>query len=233
MHSMVNEDGTARAERHGTATGEGGGAMPGKGRGRPRGRPRSFDRETALEKALLAFWEHGYEATSVSDLTRVMDIGAPSLYAAFGDKRSLFEEVVQVYGTRYGSFTDRALAEEPTARDAVERMLREAATAYTEPGHPHGCLVVHAAANCSTPEVEQSLRDRRNANIAAIESRIRADVAAGALPPGINTAALARHTGAMIQGMSQQARDGASREELEAVAEIAMSIWPRTGTHTG
>lgn len=229
---MVNDDGTAQASK-GSETASARVAGDRKARTRPRGRPRSFDRETALEKALLAFWEHGYEATSVSDLTRVMDIGAPSLYAAFGDKRSLFEEVVHVYGARYGSFTDRALAEEPTARAAVERTLREAATAYTEPGHPHGCLVVHAAANCSNLEVEQSLRDRRNANIAAFESRIRADVAAGVLPPATDAAALARHTGAMIQGMSQQARDGASREELEAVAEIALSIWPRTGTHTG
>ncbi|MFF7170356.1 TetR/AcrR family transcriptional regulator [Streptomyces pseudovenezuelae] len=195
---------------------------------KPRGRPRSFDRATALEKAILAFWEHGYEATSVSDLTRVMDIGAPSLYAAFGDKRSLFEEVVKEYGVRYGSFGDRALAEEPTARAAMERMLREAAVAYTAPGHPHGCLVVHAATNCSTPEVEESLRGRRNANIAAFESRIRADIAAGELPAGTDAATLARYTGAVIQGMSQQARDGASREELEAVAEIAMAIWPRT-----
>lgn len=195
---------------------------------KPRGRPRSFDRETALEKAILAFWEHGYEATSVSDLTRVMDIGAPSLYAAFGDKRSLFEEVVKEYGVRYGSFGERALAEEPTARAAVERMLREAAAEYTAPGRPHGCLVVHAATNCSTPEVEESLRERRNANIAAFESRIRADIAAGVLPAGIDAAALARHTGAIIQGMSQQARDGASRQELEALAEIAMAIWPRT-----
>ncbi|KUM88542.1 MULTISPECIES: TetR/AcrR family transcriptional regulator [Streptomyces] len=195
---------------------------------KPRGRPRSFDRATALEKAILAFWEHGYEATSVSDLTRVMDIGAPSLYAAFGDKRSLFEEVVKEYGVRYGSFSDRALVEEPTARAAMERMLREAAVAYTAPGHPHGCLVVHAATNCSTPEVEESLRGRRNANIAALESRIRADIAAGELPAGTDAATLARYTGAVIQGMSQQARDGASREELEAVAEIAMAIWPRT-----
>ncbi|MFJ3620085.1 TetR/AcrR family transcriptional regulator [Streptomyces iakyrus] len=229
---MVNDDGTAEA-RKGPDAARAEAAGDGRGRTRSRGRPRSFDRETALEKALLAFWENGYEATSVSDLTRVMDIGAPSLYAAFGDKRSLFEEVVRMYGTRYGSFTDRALAEEPTARAAVERALREAATAYTEPGHPHGCLVVHAATNCSTPEVEESLRERRNANITAFESRIRADVAAGVLPASTDAAALARHTGAMIQGMSQQARDGASREELEAVAEIALSIWPRTGTHTG
>ncbi|WP_405731366.1 TetR/AcrR family transcriptional regulator [Streptomyces sp. NBC_00028] len=195
---------------------------------KPRGRPRSFDRATALEKAILAFWEHGYEATSVSDLTRVMGIGAPSLYAAFGDKRALFEEVVLEYGRRYGSFGDRALAEEPTARAAVERMLREAAVEYTAPGRPHGCLVIHAATNCTSAEVEESLRDRRNANIAAFESRIRADVAAGELPAGTDAAALARHAGAMIQGMSQQARDGASREELEALAEIAMAIWPRT-----
>ncbi|MFJ4330117.1 MULTISPECIES: TetR/AcrR family transcriptional regulator [unclassified Streptomyces] len=197
------------------------------GAARTRGRPRSFDRATALEAALLAFWEHGYEATSVSDLTRVMDIGAPSLYAAFGDKRSLFEEVVQEYGARYGSFGDRALAEEPTARAGIERMLREAAVEYTAPGRPHGCLVIHAAANCSTAEVEESLRERRNANIAAIERRIGADVAEGVLPPDTDAAALARYTGAMIQGMSQQARDGASRAELEALAEIALAVWPR------
>ncbi|MGW0840858.1 TetR/AcrR family transcriptional regulator [Streptomyces sp. NPDC002787] len=194
---------------------------------KPRGRPRSFDRETALEKAIMAFWEHGYEATSVSDLTRVMGIGAPSLYSAFGDKQSLFAEVVREYGTRYGSFTDRALAEERTARTAVERILREAAVEYTDPAHPYGCLLVHAATNCTTPEVEESLRTRRNANIAAFESRIRADIAAGELPAHTDAAALARHTGAIIQGMSQQARDGASREELEAVAALAMTIWPR------
>ncbi|MGX1250292.1 AcrR family transcriptional regulator [Streptomyces ambofaciens] len=219
MHSMVSGEKGEKSERSG--------APARSGAARTRGRPRSFDRATALEAALLAFWEHGYEATSVSDLTRVMDIGAPSLYAAFGDKRSLFEEVVQEYGVRYGSFGDRALAEEPTARAGIERMLREAAAEYTAPGRPPGCLVIHAAANCSTAEVEESLRERRNANIAAIERRIGADVEAGVLPPDTDAAALARYTGAMIQGMSQQARDGASRTELEALAEIALAVWPR------
>jgi AcrR family transcriptional regulator len=107
-------------------------------------------------------------------------------------------------------------------------MLREAAVEYTAPGRPHGCLVIHAATNCSSPEVEESLRVRRNANIAAFESRIRAGIAAGELSADTDATALARHVGAVIQGMSQQARDGASREELEAVAEIAMAIWPRT-----
>ncbi|MCS0605095.1 TetR/AcrR family transcriptional regulator [Streptomyces sp. LP11] len=196
------------------------------GPGRTRGRPRSFDRAAALEKALLAFWEHGYEATSVADLTRLMGIGAPSLYAAFGDKRTLFEEVVRVYLGTHGAFAERAFAEESTARAAVARTLREAAAEYTDPGHPHGCLVVHAATNCTSPEVEALLRARRNATIAALAGHLRADHAAGRLPAATDPDALARHFGAVVQGMSQQARDGASRAELEAVAGIAMAVWP-------
>ncbi|MFF8287912.1 TetR/AcrR family transcriptional regulator [Streptomyces sp. NPDC016309] len=191
-----------------------------------RGRPRSFDRATALERATMAFWEHGYETTSVADLTRVMGIGAPSLYAAFGDKRALFDEVVTVYAESYGSYARRALDGEPTTRAGVARMLREAATEFTDPAHPRGCLMISAALNCGTPEVADSLRDRRNANLAAVESRIRADMAAGLLPPDTDARALARFSGAVLQGMSQQARDGATKEELEAVAEAAMRAWP-------
>ncbi|CAM5425441.1 TetR family transcriptional regulator [Streptomyces spiroverticillatus] len=191
-----------------------------------RGRPRSFDREAALEKAMTAFWEHGYETTSVADLTRVMGIAAPSLYAAFGDKKALFAEVVGAYAQTHGAFGARALAEEPTARAGIARLLREAATEYTDPAHPRGCLVISAAANCSTPEVEQSLRARREANIAAFASRVRADMATGTLPPTTDPEALARFSGAVLQGMSQQARDGAGKEELEAVAALAMVAWP-------
>ncbi|MFE9117440.1 TetR/AcrR family transcriptional regulator [Streptomyces sp. NPDC007172] len=198
-----------------------------------RGRPRSFDRDKALEQATMEFWRHGYEVTSVADLTRAMGIGAPSLYAAFGDKRTLFEEVLTAYGATYGAFSARALAEEPTARRAVARLLREAAAEFTDPAHPYGCLVISAAANCTTDAVSAGLREQRNASLDVIESRIAADIAAGHLPEGTDARALARFSGAVFQGMSQQARDGAGRAELEAVAEAAMLAWPseRTRTH--
>ncbi|MFJ9806757.1 TetR/AcrR family transcriptional regulator [Streptomyces sp. NPDC101158] len=191
-----------------------------------RGRPRSFDRPTALEQATMAFWENGYETTSVSDLTRVMGISAPSLYAAFGDKKTLFEEVVEEYAKSHGAFGADAFAREGTARGGVRRMLVEAAGHYTDPAHPPGCLMISAAINCSTPEVADALRDRRNANIARIEERIRRDVEVGELPADTDARALARLSGAVLQGMSQQARDGAPRQELELLAELAMRAWP-------
>ncbi|MFG2096096.1 TetR/AcrR family transcriptional regulator [Streptomyces sp. NPDC048612] len=194
-----------------------------------RGRPRSFDRETALEQAVRSFWERGYEATSISDLTRAMGISAPSLYAAFGDKRALFDEVVAEYGRLYGGFLARAVTEEPTARRGVERALREAAAEYTLAGRPRGCLVISAALNVApaSAEVADSLREMRLANVRGIADAVRADIAAGELPPDTDAAALAAYTDAVIQGMSQQARDGAERTELEAVAELALKAWPR------
>ncbi|MFG2971700.1 TetR/AcrR family transcriptional regulator [Streptomyces sp. NPDC048331] len=191
-----------------------------------RGRPRSFDRDAALDKAMTAFWERGYEATSIADLTASIGIGAPSLYAAFGDKRKLFGEVVAVYGSRYADFVGVAFAEEPTARAALGRILREAAEIYTDPAHPPGCMVISAAVNTTSDEVAEALRERRNANLELFESRIRADVATGALPADTDARALARYVGAVLQGMSQQSRDGASREELAAVAERALLAWP-------
>ncbi|MCY0946758.1 TetR/AcrR family transcriptional regulator [Streptomyces antarcticus] len=191
-----------------------------------RGRPRSFDRDAALDKAMLAFWDRGYEATSIADLTRALGIGAPSLYAAFGDKRKLFDEVVVVYGSRYADFAAVALAEEPTARAAVGRVLHEAAEVYTDPAHPPGCMVISAAVNTTSDEVAQALRERRDASLAMFESRIRADVATGVLPADTDARALARYAGAVLQGMSQQSRDGATREELEAVAALALRAWP-------
>jgi AcrR family transcriptional regulator len=177
---------------------------------------------------MWAFWEHGFEATSISALTGAMEIGAPSLYAAFGDKKALFMEVVEAYGRTHGAFAMRALAEEPTAREGVARMLREAAAVYADRRHPRGCLVITAATNC-TPEsadIERLLRQQRNANVREIERRIRADVKAGALPPDTNPRTVAMFTAATLQGMSQQARDGATPAELTAVAEAAMRAWP-------
>ncbi|WP_433435161.1 TetR/AcrR family transcriptional regulator [Nonomuraea sp. CA-141351] len=193
-------------------------------------RQRAFDKEEALEEALLMFWRHGYEATSVAELTAAMGIRPPSLYAAFGDKRQLFEEAVRRYQETYGAFTTRALAEEPTGRAAIERVLRESAAEYASDSHPAGCLIITAAVNCGpeSAEVQELLRGFREAAKGALKERIDEDVAAGLLPAHTDTEGLATFYAAVIQGMSTQSRDGAPAAALLHTAALAMSAWPST-----
>jgi AcrR family transcriptional regulator len=195
-----------------------------------RGRPREFDRAAALEKALVLFWERGYEATSMAALTAATCVGAPSLYAAFGSKRDLFDEVVREYGRTHHAFMAKALLEEPTFKAGMARMLREAAEAYTRPGLPRGCLVISAAVNCSTSEVRQALQAQRANDLEALERLIQLAIDNGELATDTDASTLAIFTSVTMQGMASQARDGTARSQLEAVAALALEALPWTVT---
>ncbi|HEV7369680.1 TetR/AcrR family transcriptional regulator [Arenibaculum sp.] len=195
---------------------------------RARGRPPGFDRAAALERALALFWERGYEGTSVAELVEAMGITPPSLYGAFGSKEGLYREALALYGEGPGRFGPRALAEEPTARAAVARLLREAAEVFTDRSRPGGCMISTAVLSCA-PEhraVAEAVAGMRAAATDALAERIGRGIAAGELPEGTDARALARFYGAVIQGMSVQARDGADHDALAAIARTALAAWP-------
>ncbi|CAM4221148.1 TetR/AcrR family transcriptional regulator [Nocardia ninae] len=199
-----------------------------------RGRPRAFDRTEALRRAMEVFWEHGYEGSSMSDLTAAMGINSPSLYAAFGDKEALFREAVSLYGQTDGGYTDRALREEPTARAAIDAMLRDNAIAYTVEDKPHGCMVVLAGSTYTTrsESIRDFLIEKRRETTEEIRRRMDRGVAEGDLPADTNTPALAHFYATVLYGLSIQARDGASLAELTQSIDVAMAAWPAGATST-
>jgi TetR/AcrR family transcriptional regulator, copper-responsive repressor len=195
---------------------------------RPRGRPRVLDRQKALEAALQLFWRHGYEGTSIADLTAALNTTPPSLYFAFGSKEQLYREALDLYGASYGAFAEQALAEEPTARSAIERILREAIALYSAGPQPRGCMLATGALTCAAEhkEVAGDLTRRRLSAITRIKSRFDQAAVEGEFDTATDTATLAAFYAAVIQGLSIQARDGASRELLEAIARSALKVWP-------
>jgi|ERR1700730_1502657 AcrR family transcriptional regulator len=195
---------------------------------RKTGRPLSFDRETALHQAMLVFWQHGYEATSLSDLTAAMGVTPPSIYTAFGDKKRLFLETINRYLS--GPITSESIiAEASTAREAAWGLLQASATGFTGADTPPGCLLASSAISCSdaAADVQNALAAIRRRIETRLRDRIIHDIQAGEMDDEVDAEGLAGHIMAVIQGMSTLARDGAAREKLMRVAAAAMPAWPK------
>jgi AcrR family transcriptional regulator len=190
-----------------------------------RGRPREFDVEDALAAALRVFWAKGYEGASLTDLTDAMAITRPSLYAAFGNKEALFKQALDLYETEKLAYVKGALAA-PTAKGVAQRML--AGTIENITSECRGCLGVIASVNCSSEDspIRQDVRARAESSRHAIVERMQRGIDDGDFSIPIDAEAMTSYMMALLQGISVQAGTGASRPELQRVADAALAVWP-------
>ena len=190
---------------------------------RPRGRPRSFDHDAVLDRAVTVFWERGYHATSLDDLTEAMEIGRPSLYAAFGDKRRLFLRALERYGATIGSCGVVALGEE-RVRDAVGGFLERNLHSATCDGAPGGCMLGSAvgAALGTVEGVDDVVRSLGCTSERMVGDRLSAAVEAGELPDGFPVRERTRLLLDLLHAQSYRARAG---ETFDALAsEIGSKV---------
>jgi AcrR family transcriptional regulator len=192
-----------------------------------KGRPREFDPDDALAAALTVFWSKGYEGASLSDLTEAMGITRPSLYAAFGNKEALFRKALDLYEREKLAYVGEAMAE-PTSRGVAERLLRGALEMQTSECEPRGCLRVISSVACGSEaeSIRVEVIARRASSHRALLERLQRAKAEGDLPEGVEAEGLANYLGAIMQGMAVQAGAGASREQLEALVETSLAMWP-------
>jgi AcrR family transcriptional regulator len=191
-----------------------------------RGRPRTFCTEQALDAAMKVFWEKGYEGTTLPDLERAIGVNRPSLYAAFGNKEALFRKVVERYGEGPACFM-RGAVELPTARQVVERTLFATIDLVTNPKNPGGCLAVQGALACGdeAAAAREQLAAVRAAGEEMLRRRFERAKAERDLPRGTTPADLARYVVTVMHGISVEAAGGASRQQLQRVADLALRAW--------
>ena len=178
------------------------------------GRPWSFDVEEAVETAMRLFWRSGYEGVSVADLTKEIGVAPPSLYAAFGSKAGLYREALDCYEEKFGSL-DLPSADTASLPEAVRTLLEGAVRAVTRPDREDGCMI-SSGMIAYHPEHAPLARD-----VAARRDVMRETIAAALRPISDAETAqrLARHLIAVMQGISIQARDGATLMELQEIVE--------------
>lgn len=176
-----------------------------------------------LRQALMVFWRQGYETTSVSDLTKAMEIGPSSLYNAFGSKEELFRQALEYYRSVESPFLSRCLESDHSTVESLQDILLEAARFYDRRGYPKGCAVLLATANWSgkSQPVAEQLRGMRRDTERAMAERIKRGQERGEVNPSADGALSAKFIMTTLQGLALQARDGASREDLENIARLA------------
>ncbi|MGW1816080.1 TetR/AcrR family transcriptional regulator [Streptomyces sp. NPDC002125] len=191
------------------------------------GRPRGFDAEEALERAMLFFWEHGYEGAGLAGLTEAMGISTTSMYAAFGNKEELFRKALDRYTEGPSAYLARAL-EEPTALGVAAAVLAGTVRTTTRPAHPQGCLGVQGA--LATGDSGKAVRDLLSAwrtnGCRQLRDRFQQAVDDGELPPEADPGLLARYVTTLAFGIAVQAASGIGRDDLQEMADAALLSWP-------
>ena len=188
------------------------------------GRPRSFDEEVALEKATQVFWSKGYDGVTIDDLVAGMGVGRPSLYAIFGDKRTLFLRVLKAYGEAKGALAAKALHSPPTLRDSLASFLRFAVESATKKGSAPGCLIVCVAPLVNDAEVKEFLKNAAAGGTALVERRFRDGISAGEIPSDFPVAARAIQVTDLARGLTMRAQIGTPRRTLLKDAEEAANL---------
>jgi len=197
------------------------------GASRARGRPRTFDPETLLDQAVLAFLRHGYDGVSISDLTTTLGCTAPTLYALFESKEGLFRRALERYQKRGFQAVAEGLTQPGSPRELLEQWLRATAARVTRP-HAKGCLVLTGGLTTGplAAEAAAALRAAREAARVGLVAYLTHVRDTGDLPRHADVEGLARFYLAVAQGLSAQATDGATLEQLEPVIALALAAWP-------
>jgi len=191
---------------------------------RPRGRPRSFDERDALEKATQVFWSKGYDGVTIDDLVAGMGVGRPSLYAVFGDKRTIFLRVLRAYAEAKGALAAKALLSPRTLRDSLAAFLRHAVKTATEKGAARGCLLVCVAPLVDDAEVRQFLQNAAAHAVGLVEGRFRDAISAGEIPSDFPVAVRASQVMDCGRGLTMRAQLGTPRKTLLRDAEEAADL---------
>jgi AcrR family transcriptional regulator len=187
------------------------------------GRPIGFDKDKALEAAMLLFWERGFEGASMADLTRAMNLNPSSIYAAFGDKHALFQLVVKRYMKNRAQYATTALAE-PTLEKVIRALFANTVAFLTTPGHPPTCMTLAGAMGCSvdaTP-ARDLLTEIRKQNQLAIKKRLLKARKSGELSKNVDVDDYTHYLSSILGGLSIQAANGSTKAELKRTAQMAL-----------
>ncbi|QOS78684.1 TetR/AcrR family transcriptional regulator [Paenibacillus sp. JNUCC31] len=189
-------------------------------------RQREFDTDKVLDAAMQIFWDKGFEATSLSDLTTAMGIQRPSLYAAFGDKKELFETALRRYTTLHAAQIRSRLQHTSSVREAF-RALFEHIGAEGDVTQPrHGCFCINTMVELAPhdPKFAVLTREHQMYLAAIFQETIERGQESGELHVDLHANALANSLVVSMVGLTVMMKSEPDRSFVHHSIEVALSL---------
>ena len=191
------------------------------------GRNRSFDKNDALEQAMLVFWTNGYPGTSLSDLTNAMGINKSSLYSAFGNKENLFNQAIDLYANKYGLVhTGELFKMEIKLSERIRNFLLSIARMITGTNLPTGCLICNStseiAGSCLPDNAVKNISAMNQQTVISLTEFFEKEQQKGNLNGKLSSNTLANYLLTLQFGLAISARNGSNMKELEEIINFSI-----------
>jgi TetR/AcrR family transcriptional repressor of nem operon len=185
---------------------------------------KSFKEADVVNQAMQIFWEKGYTATSISDITEATGIKRGSLYNAFEGKRDLFLQSLLAYDRTRLTQRLSQLDEVKDPREAISGFIKARESAGCETAGAKGCLLVNTLLEYAhhDPEVQQTVSDALGEVVSFFERKIRQGQRDGTIPDSVEVRATAQALLALIVGVRVLGRGAMADRDLRRIEEQAM-----------
>ncbi|MCP4317234.1 MAG: TetR/AcrR family transcriptional regulator [Hyphomicrobiales bacterium] len=160
---------------------------------------KAYNESEVLERAMHAFWRHGYEATSMSDLVAATGINRGSIYAAYTNKHRLFLEALRHYDRVHRAEFLTRVTLENSPKEAILTAFESAARGTGADGSPPGCLLVNTALELSPHDDE--VRDFVDEALKQVEAFFFDNIEAAKRSGSVNRSLPARPTAQALLGL--------------------------------
>jgi TetR/AcrR family transcriptional repressor of nem operon len=126
-------------------------------------RPRKFDEREVVQKAMMAFWQTGFEGTTMKALQGATGVDGKGLSNVFNDKEQLFLKTLDAYTEMYRAALQNIFATPSiSALEAFFSGLANDDVQADDPVH-NGCLMVNTVVEfgAGSPAVKQKVERYR------------------------------------------------------------------------
>ncbi|URJ62057.1 TetR/AcrR family transcriptional regulator [Paenibacillus polymyxa] len=189
-------------------------------------RPREFDEDQALDAAMRIFWEKGFEATSISDLTSKMGIQRPSIYAAFGDKKQLFEAALRKYTQSHAAYVRSRLQSNSSVKEAFYNFFGGVVAEEYEDGPNRGCFCINTMVELAPHDEKFEILTREHQMYlsAVFQETLERGIRSGELEASMDARALAHTLVSLLIGITVMMKSRPERSFVDHAVATALML---------